>query len=71
MLEDARNFLKEKQLYYDLGIKWKRTYLLEGVPGTGKTSLASAVAGELQCVGFTARARACLGVTGLLACGSC
>ncbi|CAD2213136.1 mitochondrial chaperone BCS1 [Angomonas deanei] len=36
-----------KDLYLQLGIPWRRGYLLEGPPGTGKSSFVHALAGEL------------------------
>jgi len=47
---DFKKFLnpKTKQKYQEYGIPYKRNYLLEGVPGTGKTSLISALASEFD-----------------------
>lgn len=48
LLEDAARFMESEARYRRLGIPWRRGYLLEGVPGSGKSSLAEAVAGELS-----------------------
>lgn len=47
LLEDARRFLASEAWYRDRGIPWRRGYLLEGPPGTGKSSTIAALAGEL------------------------
>ncbi|KPA81633.1 putative mitochondrial ATP-dependent chaperone, putative,mitochondrial chaperone BCS1 [Leptomonas pyrrhocoris] len=47
IVEEARLFLRMKSTYAALGIPWRRGYLLEGPPGTGKSSFAMALAGEL------------------------
>ncbi len=41
---DVRTFLNAKPMYEDLGIPYRRGYLLAGPPGTGKSSLILAVA---------------------------
>ena len=41
---DISDFLSRESLYRDKSILYKRVYLLEGVPGTGKTSLVKALA---------------------------
>ncbi|GMN70107.1 hypothetical protein TIFTF001_039151 [Ficus carica] len=41
---DLENFLKAKQYYHRLGRVWKRSYLLYGPSGTGKTSFVAAMA---------------------------
>lgn len=41
---DVRTFLGAKQMYEDLGIPYRRGYLLAGPPGSGKSSLILAVA---------------------------
>ncbi|KAF8149354.1 hypothetical protein B0H34DRAFT_802368 [Crassisporium funariophilum] len=48
LLEDARDFLKSEKWYADRGIPFRRGYLLHGVPGSGKSSLIHALAGQLQ-----------------------
>ena len=44
IIGDINNFKKAKEEYQHLGIPWKRNYLLEGKPGTGKSSLIFALA---------------------------
>lgn len=42
---DLRSFLDGKSWYRDRGLPWRRGYLLEGPPGTGKSSAIFALAG--------------------------
>lgn len=41
---DLESFLKGRSYYARLGRVWKRSYLLQGLPGTGKSSFAAAMA---------------------------
>lgn len=48
VVADMKDFRAQQNWYRDLGIPWHRGYLFHGLPGTGKTSLAAACAGELN-----------------------
>jgi chaperone BCS1 len=47
LVDDIRGFFGRREWYAQMGIPWRRGYLLYGPPGTGKTSVAYALAGEL------------------------
>lgn len=48
LTRDIDNFLASKDKYDELGLPYKRGYLLEGPPGTGKTSIIRAVASHFS-----------------------
>jgi len=50
IIDDLSNFLKPetKQRYSKLGVNYKRIYLLEGVPGSGKSSFIMALASKFD-----------------------
>jgi len=48
LLADLELFFASRERYAQLGIPWRRGYLLYGPPGTGKTSLVTALASELR-----------------------
>ena len=50
IVNDLEKFLRPetKQRYNKLGINYKRIYLLEGIPGTGKTSLITGLASKFN-----------------------
>ena len=47
LLADARAFAGAEAWYAARGVPYRRGYLLHGAPGSGKTSLVTAIAGEL------------------------
>ncbi|KAH8077900.1 P-loop containing nucleoside triphosphate hydrolase protein [Cristinia sonorae] len=48
LIDDARDFLSNQAWYERRGIPFRRGYLLHGAPGSGKTSVIQAIAGELN-----------------------
>lgn len=46
--DDVRQFRESEGWYRSRGIPYRRGYLFHGVPGSGKTSLISALAGQFQ-----------------------
>lgn len=48
ILRDIQKFLLSEKWYKQVGIPWRRGYILEGIPGSGKTSTVIALASDLQ-----------------------
>lgn len=48
IIEDINNFKNTKDDYINFGIPYKRNFMLEGQPGTGKTSLITTIASDLD-----------------------
>ena len=48
IMDDVTEFLKSEAEYDAFGIPYKKTYLLTGVPGSGKTSLIKALCNEIH-----------------------
>lgn len=48
LLQDLKDFIAAQSWYVDMGIPYHRGYLFQGTPGSGKTSLIGALAGELR-----------------------
>ena len=47
-MDDIQDFIDSEDWYKEMGIPYKRSYLLYGPPGTGKSSFAQALAGEIK-----------------------
>ncbi len=47
LLQDAETFRANRNTYIDLGIPYRRGYLLHGIPGCGKSSLVKALSSKL------------------------
>lgn len=48
IIDDLQSFLARRRWYADRGIPWRRGYLFEGPPGTGKSTLIFALASLLE-----------------------
>jgi hypothetical protein len=48
LIDDLQNFYKNGNRYTELEIPYARTYMLHGLPGTGKTSMIYTVASEFK-----------------------
>jgi hypothetical protein len=48
LIDDVKQFLESEQWYSDIGIPYRRGYLLYGPPGNGKSSLVTAIASHFQ-----------------------
>ena len=48
LMEDVQTYLETKEIYTDLGIPYRRGYLLSGPPGTGKSTLILAIASHFK-----------------------
>lgn len=48
LMDDVQTFLDSKRIYAELGVPYRRGYLLAGPPGTGKSTLILAVASRFK-----------------------
>lgn len=48
IVDDIAQFLADAEWYRTRGVPWRRGYLLEGPPGTGKSSLVQVLAGHFS-----------------------
>ena len=48
ILEDFAAFFRSETKYRELGIPWRRGYLFEGAPGTGKSTLIQGISSHFE-----------------------
>jgi chaperone BCS1 len=48
MVGDIKEFLEKREWYQQIGIPYRRGFLFYGIPGSGKSSLISALSGEFK-----------------------
>ena len=48
IVNDIKQFLNSRDWYKKIGVPYRRGYLLHGIPGSGKSSLVAAIAGEFK-----------------------
>jgi chaperone BCS1 len=46
LARDLRDFLEAESWYREVGLPYRRGYLLHGIPGSGKTTTVAAIAGD-------------------------
>lgn len=49
ILEELQDFFDDEDFYVDKGLPYRRTFLFEGLPGTGKSTLIKGLAAKFNC----------------------
>lgn len=66
VLEDFASFFASETRYKDLGIPWRKGYLFEGPPGTGKSSLIQCLASHFEIATYYVTLRSDMSASDLL-----